>query len=136
MVAVQQKPPQGRYGRSADERADRRLKVLGAVFGAALLGFVCWAGASYVSGQDVTGTLIKYQVVSDHEVQAHLEVRKDADTRGVCTLRVLNHDRDEVGRKAARIKAGSDRVDTVVSVRTTERAYAAELVGCSSVTGG
>jgi hypothetical protein len=136
MVAVQQRPPQGRYGRSADDRADRRLKVLGAVLGAAFLGFVAWSGVAYVSGQDVTGTLITYEVVSDHEVQAHVEVRKDADVRGVCTLRALNRDHDEVGRKDARVGAGADRVDTVVTVRTTQRAYAAELVGCSSVTGG
>jgi hypothetical protein len=135
MVAVQQRPQRDRYGRSADARADRRLKVLGAVLGAAFLGFVAWSGVSYIAGQDVTGTLITYQVVSDHEVRAHVEVRKDPEVRGVCTLRALNRDHDEVGRKDARIAPGADRVDTVVSMRTTERAYATELVGCSSVAG-
>jgi hypothetical protein len=134
MVAVQHTPPQGRYGRSSDERADRRLKTVGAVLGVLLLGFLGWVGVSYVSAQDVTGTLIKYKVVSDHEVQAHLEVRKDSGVRGVCTLRALDRGHGEVGRKDARLKAGTEQVDTVVSIRTTERAYAAELVGCSSVT--
>ena len=134
MVAVQHEPPQGRYGRSSDESADRRLKTLGAVLGVLLLGFLGWVGVSYVSAQDVTGTLITYKVVSDHEVQAHLEVHKDADARGVCTLRALDRRHGEVGRKDARLEAGSERIDTVVAVRTTGRAYAAELIGCSRVT--
>jgi uncharacterized protein DUF4307 len=136
MVAVQSEPPKGRYGRSSDERADRRLKTVGAVLGVLLLGFVGWVGVSYLSSQAVTGTLIKYKVVSDHEAQAHLEVRKDAGARGVCTLRALDHDHAEVGRKDTRIGGGSEQVDTVVSIRTTQRAYAVELVGCQSAAKG
>lgn len=136
MVAVQQKPPEGRYGRSADERADRRLKVVGGVLGVLLLGFVGWVGVSYISAQAVSGTLITYKVVSAHEAQAHLEVHKDAGAHGVCTLRALAHDHTEVGRKDARVTGGSKQVDTVVSIRTTQRAYAVELVGCQDAAKG
>ena len=44
MTAVRERLPEGRYGRSADERADRKLKIVGAVLGVALLGVIGWFG--------------------------------------------------------------------------------------------
>lgn len=135
MVAVQQRPPEGRYGRSADAQADRRLKTVGLVLGAVLLGVVGWFGFSYVSGTDVSGELIKFQVVSDESVQAHLEIRKDADARGVCTLRAMDEEDAEVGRKDVRVDKAEGRIDTVVTMRTTGRAASVELVSCESAHG-
>ncbi|NGO69102.1 DUF4307 domain-containing protein [Streptomyces boncukensis] len=129
--------PAGRYGRRSggygaggDARTDRRLKLVGAVLGAALLGVVAWFGVSYITGKDVSGELIKYKVVSDREVEVHLEVRKDAGVTGVCTLRARSEDGAEVGRKAVTVESGPGRVDKVVGMRTTGRATGAELVGC------
>jgi Domain of unknown function (DUF4307) len=129
--------PEGRYGRTGavggaerGARTDRRLKILGAVLGVLGLAGVVWLGAGYISGQAVSGEMIKFKVVSDRTVDVHLEVRKDADAEGVCTLRAQSEDAAEVGRKHVVIGAGQDRVDKVVSVRTTARATSAELMGC------
>jgi hypothetical protein len=136
MTPTREGLPPGRYGRTADARADRRLKVVGAVLGAGLLAVIAWSGASYISGQAVSGELIKFKVVSDSAVEAHLEVRKDAGAHGVCTLRSLAEDGSEVGRKDIRFDERESRVDKVGSVRTTQRATAVELVGCKAVTSG
>ncbi|MGI5349159.1 DUF4307 domain-containing protein [Streptomyces sp. CA-250714] len=140
MVDLRQQVPEGRYGRtagssagrggSAEARTDRRLKITGGVLGVLMLALIGWIGASYVSSQDVSGELIKFKVVSDSAVEVHLEVRKDADAAGVCTLRTRAEDGSEVGRKEVEFRNGSSRVDKVITVRTTARATSAELVGC------
>ncbi len=38
MSAVREGLPEGRYGRSADERTDRKLKIIGSALGAGMLG--------------------------------------------------------------------------------------------------
>ncbi|MCR8576724.1 DUF4307 domain-containing protein [Streptomyces sp. Isolate_219] len=132
MTAVREGLPDGRYGRSADERADRKLKIIGAVLGAALLGVIGWSGISYISGQDLSGRVIGWDTVSDHAVKVHLEVVKDTDTTGVCTLRSEAEDGSEVGRKDITVNQRSGQVDTEVTVRTTKRATNAVLVGCTA----
>ncbi|MCM2577849.1 DUF4307 domain-containing protein [Streptomyces meridianus] len=123
----------GRYGVSADAdaAADRRLKAVGAVLGTLLVAFVAWSGFSYVSGQDVSGEMIKFKVVSDRAVDVHLEVRKEPGVHGVCTVRALDVAKGEVGRKDVRFTDTDGRVDRVTTVRTTKRATAAELIGCT-----
>ena len=135
MTAASEQPPAGRYGRygSRDEaRHDRILKIVGGVLGAGMLALVGWLGYVYIAGQDVTAELIRYKVVSDEEVQVHLEVRKDPDTTGVCTLRSRGEDGGEVGRADFVFDARADRVDKVVTLRTVARATNAELVGCQA----
>ncbi|WP_030800954.1 DUF4307 domain-containing protein [Streptomyces sp. NRRL S-337] len=136
MAAVREGLPDGRYGRSADQRADRKLKIIGAVLGAGLLGVVGWAGVAYISGQDLSGRVISWDAVSDHAVKVHLEVVKGADDKGVCTLRSQAADGSEVGRKDVTIDRRTGQVDTEVTVRTTKRATNAVLVGCTSSSAG
>ncbi|MGP3954153.1 DUF4307 domain-containing protein [Streptomyces sp. 7N604] len=136
MTATGDERAAARYGRSADARADRKLKIVGAVLGAALLAVIAWSGVSYIAGQDVSGELIKFKVVSDAAVEVHLEVRKDAGTPGVCTLRAQAEDGTEVGWKDLRFEERGGRVDRVGTVRTTRRATAVELVGCKAATAG
>ncbi|OAH13852.1 DUF4307 domain-containing protein [Streptomyces jeddahensis] len=126
------RPPEGRYGHSAsaDERADRKLKIVGAVLGAALLAFVGWAGYDYIAGTKISGEVIKFDVVSDRAVEVHLEVRKDEDAKGYCTVRSQAEDGAEVGRADFRFDQHSSRMDKVVTLRTTSRGTTAELVGC------
>ncbi|MEV7421091.1 MULTISPECIES: DUF4307 domain-containing protein [unclassified Streptomyces] len=132
MAAVREDLPQGRYGRSADQRADQRLRRLGALLGALLIALVGWFGYHYVVDRSVSGELIKFKRISATEVEAHLEVRKDLDATGSCTLRSLAESGAEVGRKDVRFGGGETRIDTVVTIRTTESATATELIGCTS----
>ncbi|MGW8887645.1 DUF4307 domain-containing protein [Streptomyces sp. NPDC055749] len=132
MTAVREAVPQGRYGRSEDQRADRKLKIIGSVLGAGLLGVIVWIGFDYVGGQDISAEVIKSKVVSDDRAEAHLEVRKDPDAGGYCTLRALSEDGGEVARKDFRFDEPSGRIDQVVSLRTTSRATAVELLSCTA----
>ncbi|MFI5616601.1 DUF4307 domain-containing protein [Streptomyces sp. NPDC051567] len=130
MSTVREDLPEGRYGRSADERQDRKLKVVGSVLGVALLGLVGWIGWDYIAGQSVSAEVIKFQVVSDSEVKVHLEVRKEAAVTGVCTLSSQNEQHGEVGRADFTFPQDAERVDELVVLRTTGRATMIELVGC------
>ncbi|AOP51605.1 DUF4307 domain-containing protein [Streptomyces lydicus] len=136
MTAVRDGLPDGRYGRSADQRADRKLKIIGAVLGTALLGVVAWSGVSYIAGQDLSGRVITWDAVSDHAVKVHLEIVKGTDDKGVCTLRSQADDGSEVGRKDVTVDQRTEQVDTEVTVRTTKRATNAVLVGCTASAGG
>ncbi|WP_246201591.1 DUF4307 domain-containing protein [Streptomyces alboniger] len=126
--------PQGRYGRSrtADEAADRKLRIVGSVLGVVLLGVVGWFGYDYVNGTKLSAEVIKFDVVSATAVEAHLEVRKDADAKGYCTLRSQAESGAEVGRADFRFDQREGRIDRVVTLRTTERATSVELLGCHS----
>ncbi|MGI5481001.1 DUF4307 domain-containing protein [Streptomyces lavendofoliae] len=132
MSAVREGLPEGRYGRSADERADRTLKIVGSVLGVALLALVGWFGYDYVAGQRISAEMIKFDVSADDRVQVHLEVRKDRDAKGSCTVRALAESGAEVGHKDVRFDQAVDRIDEVVTVRTTARATSTELLGCTS----
>lgn len=125
--------PEGRYGRSASEeaRTDRRLKIIGACLGAGALALIGWIGFGHISkGSEVNAELIKFKVISDEEVQAQLEVHKDRELTGVCTVRALADDKAEVGRKDFTFEQRQTRIDKVVSLRTTDRATSAQLIGC------
>ncbi|KAB1987902.1 DUF4307 domain-containing protein [Streptomyces triticiradicis] len=124
--------PEGRYGRSADERADRKLKIVGGVLGVALIGLVGWFGYDYVAGAEISAQVITFEAVSDSAVEVHLEVHKNAGTKGYCTLRSQSADGAEVGRADFRFDQHSSRLDKVVTLRTTARGSTAELLGCHS----
>ncbi|MFK0210215.1 DUF4307 domain-containing protein [Streptomyces sp. NPDC090298] len=132
MSAVREQLPEGRYGRSADERADRKLRVVGAVLGVVFLGVMGWFGWYYVVDNKISAEMIKFEVVSDAEVQVHLEIRKDEDAKGVCTLRSRSEDGTEVARKDVRVDDAASRIDRVFTLRTTARATSAELIGCTA----
>jgi len=122
--------PEGRYGRSEDERADRKLKVIGSVLGVALLALMGWFAYYYVFSNKISGEVITFKAVSDNAVEVHLEVRKDANAHGYCTLRSQADDGSEVGRADFRFDQDSSRINKVVTIRTTARGGTAELLGC------
>ncbi|MBI0381614.1 DUF4307 domain-containing protein [Streptomyces albiflaviniger] len=133
MAAVREGLPDGRYGRSADARADRTLKIVGAVLGAGLLALIAWFGYDYIAGQDVSGRLTGFKVVADDAVEVRLEISKEKDATGVCTVRTLDQYHDEVGRKDFTFGQRQEDMVKVVTVRTTARATSAELIDCAPV---
>ncbi|MFI8938317.1 DUF4307 domain-containing protein [Streptomyces syringium] len=136
MAAVRDGLPEGRYGRTADERADRKLKIVGAVLGTALLGLVGWFGVHYVTKTDVSGELVRSKSMSDTTVQAVLEVRKEKNATAVCTLRSLAGDGSETGRKDVRFDRRETHFTELVTLRTTQWAAATKLEGCTVVSNG
>ncbi|MFZ3559514.1 MULTISPECIES: DUF4307 domain-containing protein [unclassified Streptomyces] len=131
MSAVQQLP-EGRYGssRSADARADRKLKIAGIVLGTLFAAMMVWFGWYYVvGGSKFSGELIAFDT-NKNNVQVHMEIRKDSDATGYCTIRSQSEDGAEVGRADFRFDQKQDRIDKVVTLRTTGRATSAELIGC------
>ncbi|MFI0088978.1 DUF4307 domain-containing protein [Streptomyces bobili] len=129
MSTASTRPPEGRYGRSSDARADRTLKVAGGVLGALLLALIGYFAYHYVGQNKISGELITFQVADD-SVRVHLEVRKDAGASGYCTVRSQAEDGAEVGRADFRFSGTDTRIDKVVTLRTTSRGTTAELLGC------
>ncbi|WP_338896370.1 DUF4307 domain-containing protein [Streptomyces sp. TG1A-60] len=121
--------PEGRYGRSADERADRRLKAVGAVLGAALLVLIGWFAHHYVAGNRISVEIYTFDT-SASSVKVHLRGDKDAGVEGYCTVRSQAEDGAEVGRADFRFGADTTGIDKVVTLRTASRGTTAELVGC------
>ncbi|MEU6384546.1 DUF4307 domain-containing protein [Streptomyces bauhiniae] len=129
MATASTRLPEGRYGRSSDERADHRLKILGAVLGVALAVLVGYFAYHYVAKNEISAQVITFQA-SDHAVRVHLEVHRDAGVDGYCTLRSQSADGTEVGRADFRFSGPDTRVDKVVTLRTTAKGGTAELLGC------
>ncbi|MBQ0846805.1 DUF4307 domain-containing protein [Streptomyces sp. NPDC057621] len=121
--------PEGRYGRSADERADRKLKVIGSVLGVALLALIGYFAFHYVAGNKISAEVISFDA-SESAVKVHLEVRKDSGVTGYCTIRSQAEDGAEVGRADFRFDQDATRVDKVLTLRTTAPGTTAELLGC------
>ncbi|WP_435596556.1 DUF4307 domain-containing protein [Streptomyces albogriseolus] len=121
--------PEGRYGRSSDQRADRTLKVVGGVLAVLFTVLIGWFGYHYVAQNEISAELIRFETGED-AVKVHLEVHKDAGVVGYCTVRSQAADGAEVGRADFRFDGDATRVDQVVTLRTTSPGTSAELVGC------
>jgi len=91
-----------------------------------------WFGYDYIAGAEISAQVITFEAVSDSAVEVHLEVHKNAGTKGYCTLRSQSADGAEVGRADFRFDQHSSRLDQVVTLRTTARGSTAELLGCHS----
>ncbi|MFF7389527.1 DUF4307 domain-containing protein [Streptomyces scabiei] len=121
--------PEGRYGRSTDERPDRKLMIVGSVLGAVLLVLVGWFAYHYVAGNRISVEIYTFDT-SATSVKVHLRGDKDAGVEGYCTVRSQSEDGAEVGRADFRFAAATTDIDEVVTLRTTARATTAELLGC------
>ncbi|QKW29139.1 DUF4307 domain-containing protein [Streptomyces seoulensis] len=121
--------PEGRYGRSSDERADRKLRIAAAVLGAVVLALIGYFAYHYVAKSEISAQVVSFQT-SEASVQVHLEVHKDAGARGYCTVRSQSADGAEVGRADFRFDEHAKQVDKVVTLRTTSRGTTGELLGC------
>jgi Domain of unknown function (DUF4307) len=131
MTQVSTQAPQERYGRSADERADHKLKIIGAVLGVFLLGGVAWYGYNAVADQSVSAEIITYKQLPHNEIQIRIEGHKGAGVQGSCTVRATDTDHDEVGRKTVQYDEKTTDIDSTIMLHTTGKATSTELVGCS-----
>ena len=129
MSTATTRPPEGRYGRSTDERADRKLKIAATVLGAVVLVVLGWFGYHYVVGNKISAEIITFKTYDD-SVKVHLEVRKDSGANGYCTVRSQAENGAEVGRADFRFDGAATRIDRVVTLRTTSQGTTAELLGC------
>ncbi len=126
------RPPEGRYGRSGDREADRRLKAVGAVCAVLLLVVVAWFGGSYLMRETkMNGLVPAFEAVSDSEMQIHLQVSKSDGTAGTCTVRSQSEDGAVVGQYDFPVPAAGDDYDAVLTLRTTARGTTAQLLGCT-----
>ena len=121
--------PEGRYGRSSDERADHKLRIAGAVLGTLVLVLIGYFAYHYVGQNKISGEVIAFDAKKS-AVEVHLEVRKDSGTSGYCTVRSQAADGSEVGRADFRFGGDATRIDKVVTLRTTSQGTTAELLGC------
>ncbi|MEU9187913.1 DUF4307 domain-containing protein [Streptomyces sp. NPDC048484] len=121
--------PDGRYGRSADEGADHKLKIIGSVLGVALLALIGYFAFHYVAGNKISAEVISFDE-SESAMEVHLEVRKDSGVTGYCTIRSQAENGAEVGRADFRFDQDANRVDKVLTLRTTAPGTTAELLGC------
>ncbi|MFD5400559.1 DUF4307 domain-containing protein [Streptomyces griseorubiginosus] len=121
--------PEGRYGRSSDERADHKLKIVGAALGTLVLVLIGYFAYHYVGQNKISGEVIAFDAKKT-AVEVHLEVRKDSGTSGYCTVRSQAADGSEVGRADFRFSGDSTRIDRLVTLRTTAPGTTAELLGC------
>ena len=121
--------PEGRYGRSSDERADHKLKIVGAVLGTLVLVLIGYFAYHYVGQNKISGEVIAFDAKKT-AVEVHLEVRKDSGASGYCTIRSQAADGSEVGRADFRFSGDATRIDRLVTLRTTAPGTTAELLGC------
>lgn len=121
--------PEGRYGRSSDERADHKLRIAGAVLGTLVLLLIGYFAYHYVGQNKISGEVIAFDAKKT-AVQVHLEVRKDSGASGYCTVRSQAADGSEVGRADFRFSGDATRIDRLVTLRTTAPGTTAELLGC------
>ncbi|MBZ9639036.1 DUF4307 domain-containing protein [Streptomyces sp. PSKA30] len=121
--------PEGRYGRSSDERADRTLKVAGAALGALFIAVIAYFAYTYIGQNKISAEVISFDL-SDDAVKVKLAVEKDAGASGYCTVRSQAENGAEVGRADFRFDGDATRITEVVTLRTTAPGTTAELVGC------
>lgn len=92
------------------------------------LGWLAWT-AWFHSTPEVSSEVITYEVTSDHEIRARVDVRLDDGVQDAsCRVRALAEDKTAVGELAFTPVAGTNQV----VVRTERRATTVEKLGCTA----
>ncbi len=115
-----------RYGAPARWRrpVTVTLAVALAVVGLGWLGWTAW----FHSTPAVTSDLVTFEVTSDYEVAARLDVQLDDGVDASCRLRALAEDKTAVGELEFSPVAGTNEV----VIRTERRATSVEKLGCTA----
>ena len=116
-----------RYGSPS---AWRRPVTIALAAGLAAVGLTWLGWVAWVHGTpEVRSEIVSFDVTSDHEVTARLDVRLgDDDVTATCRLRALAEDKTAVGELAF---TPVDGVNEVV-IRTERRATSVEKLGCTA----
>jgi hypothetical protein len=116
-----------RYG--APARWQRPVIIgLAALLAAVGLTWLAWT-AWFHSTPEVSSEVITYEVTSDHEIRARVDVRLDDGVQDAsCRVRALAEDKTAVGELAFTPVAGTNEV----VVRTERRATTVEKLGCTA----
>lgn len=115
-----------RYG--SPSRVQRWVVIsIGVIATVVGLAWLLWAAAFY-SDPPVKSTLVGFDVVSDHETEATVQVKLGEDVEATCRLRALAEDKTAVGELAFTPVAG----DNDVVIRTERRATSVEKLGCTA----
>ncbi|MGD9957797.1 DUF4307 domain-containing protein [Nocardioides sp.] len=123
-----------RYGTS--RRGVRSAVVISAALGVAFLAWLAWSAWSF-STPEVRSELVGFDVVSEHEATAKVDIRiSDPDVVGTCTVRAFAADHTVVGELSFGVP-GPDDIDRngglmEVSVRTERRATSVGELGCTT----
>lgn len=115
-----------RYGAPARWR---RPAVVGLAVVLAVVGLT-WLGwtAGFHGSPDVRSEVVTFDVTSDHQVEARVDVQLEDGVEASCRVRALAEDKTAVGELAF---APVDGPNEVV-IRTERRATSVEKLGCTS----
>ena len=115
-----------RYGAPARWRrpAAVGLAVVLAVVGLTWLGWTAWFHGS----PDVRSEVVTFDVTSDHQVEARVDVQLEDGVDASCRVRALAEDKTSVGELAFTPVDGANEV----VIRTERRATSVEKLGCTS----
>jgi hypothetical protein len=80
----------------------------------------------------VQDRVLRYNVVSDGEVDIVLEVSGSRGTPLRCEVRSRGEDGSEVGRTSVTVPAGESTVTRTIPLKTTKRAITGEDAGCTA----
>jgi hypothetical protein len=109
--------------------------VAGFLVGALLVsaaGFLSWT-VLFHSDPEVQSQLTTFEVVSDHEARAVLQVvRENRGTEAVCRLQALAEDHGVVGEATVPVTDGAEDQVLPLSVRTDRRATVVISQGCTT----
>ncbi len=109
--------------------------IAGGLVGALLaggVGFLGWTVLFY-GNPDVRSQLRTFEVVSDHEAQALLQVVREArTTEAVCRVQALAEDHAVVGEATLPVADGPEDQTLQLSIRTERRATTVASLGCTT----
>ncbi len=120
-----------RYGRRRDPvRTRRSLLAVLAVFVVTAVGFAVWV-ATERGRTALTWTELGVDVAGDEAATLTFQLSLPPGRQAICTVRVVNEVRTEVGRRDVVVgPARTGVVRTTVEMRTSERATAGGVRDC------
>ena len=120
-----------RYGMPGRTNRLVAAVLVGALVASAF-GFVGWTVLFHGNTQ-VQSQVQAYDVVSDHEAQVALQVRREnRTTEAVCRLQALAEDHAVVGEVTLPVTDGDEDQVLSVAVRTERRATTVTSLGCTT----